>query len=206
MSLLRSVLKKKADSGSNSAASPFDPTPVKKSSKNPSSSAASFRSVATAVGSIKSFYTFATGQPKTQKRRRPDILTFGAPRFCNSSNPPPSEPVEGTERVAVAETSTRPYTSAHGYSVRPKLPTDPPRLSVVFFSHAGPTEKQPLYYDQSCIAGEVRFAVADPLPMESIVISVCSSLYYCVFDAKANERPRSSSPPPSQILKSCRSL
>lgn len=185
MSLLRSVLKKKAPSSPDNATS-FDPSShsgLNKGSKQSgsskvSSSSASFRSVATAVGSIKSFYTFAIGGTKTQKRRRPDILTFGAPNFYHN-NPPPSEPVEGVERVPLAETSHLPYTTVHAVSVRPKLPTEPPRLSMVFFNHAEPSAPLPLYHDQARITGEVRIVLTEPKMMESLILTVSlDALFY----------------------------
>lgn len=177
MSLLRSVLKKKGPSSPDGAM--FDsnsPLGVKNANKQSgtskvSSSAASFRSVATAVGSIKSFYTLAIGGSKTQKRRRPDILTFGAPNFYHS-NPPPSEPVEGVERVPLSEASHLPFTAAHAVSVRPKQLMEPPRLSLLLFSHAAPQDQLPMYHDQGRITGEVRISLTEPTMMESMILTV----------------------------------
>lgn len=191
MSLLRSVLKKKAPSSPDNAPSfdPNSPSGLSKGSKQSgsskvSSSAASFRSIATAVGSIKSFYTLALGGTKTQKRRRPDILTFGAPKFYHN-NPPPSEPVEGVERVPLAESSHLPYTTAHAVSIRPRQPTEPPRLSIVFFNHAEPSNPLPLYHDQARITGEARIVINEPKMMESLILTVSLDTFIALVQAIA---------------------
>lgn len=193
MSLLRSVLRKSASPGSPDANGSFNPGKAG-GAKSSKSSAQSFKSVASTIKSISSFYSALTGNgPKIPKRRRPPILTFGAPTFYHS-NPPPAELVIGVERVPLNETSDLPFTAAHATSLmednsRTQAGQDgkdgdasdsEPWLSIVLFSHASSArdnsgsvvDTQPVYHDQAEITGEVRMVLNKPKNIESIDVWV----------------------------------
>lgn len=186
MSLLRSVLKKSATPTSPTdpnSSQPFNPLAGKGTAKSSRSSAQSFRSVASTIKSISSFYSVLTGNgPKVAKRRRPPILTFGAPEFYHS-NPLPAIAVTGTERVPIELTSELPFTSAHAASLLENNSTTSagqdaqdgdtePWLSIVLFSHAKPVDLQPKYHDQACVSGEIRMVLNKPRNIESLDVWV----------------------------------
>lgn len=186
MSLLRSVLKKSAAPTSPTdlnGSQPFNPLAGKGTAKSSRSSAQSFKSVASTIKSISSFYSVLTGNgPKVAKRRRPPILTFGAPEF-HHSDPPPAVPITGTERVPVELTSDLPFTSAHAASLLENNSTTSagqdaqdgdtePWLSIVLFSHAKPVDLQPKYHDQACVSGEIRMVLNKPRNIESLDVWV----------------------------------
>lgn len=170
MSLLRSVLKKSGVPSSNQADAPFNPNKAISTSKSSRSSAQSFKSVASTIKSIASFYSVLTGNgAKIAKRRRPPILTFGAPTFYHS-DPPPAVPVEGVERVPPEQTSDLPFTAAHAKSLLDEKKDA--WLSIVVFNHSRPPNSQPLYYDQASVSGQVRLRLTKPRNIESIEVWV----------------------------------
>ncbi|KAF8310561.1 hypothetical protein DL93DRAFT_2084347 [Clavulina sp. PMI_390] len=194
MSLLRSVLKKngeKREAGGTDAASetPFNPgkpgSGLKKnyarsfassSMSSIKSSAASFKSVATTIVSMVSFYSFITGGNKIPKRRRPDPLKFGAPTFYHRK-PPPPESIPGVERVPATPS---PFTGAHSYPDLRRGRTGEPILCVVLYSHARGNEPKPIYHDNGVVSGEVRIFLDKPKAFDTIFVWVRLSLEDCL--------------------------
>ena len=192
MSLLRKVLKSNKDAAESgtgpSAGGIKSPLGSFKAPdlrfKKSKSSAASFVSRATTIQSIQSFYTAVLGGSKTAKRRRPDILKFGAPTFYNS-NPPPSEPVPGVERIDASEFGD--FGVVHAFS----LPSPSPGgadaaaetvqyLSILLASHARKIDKGPVYLNHDSPSGEVRIRIdeSETRVIQSIKLSVsCIELY-----------------------------
>ncbi|KAF8323221.1 hypothetical protein DL93DRAFT_2162403 [Clavulina sp. PMI_390] len=186
MSLLRSVLKKGGSSSPDSPNKPFDPLKAGgPKAKSKSSSAQSFKSVASTIKSISSFYSAITGNGvKVPKRRRPPVLTFGAPTFYHS-DPPPASTVPGVERVPLGLSSALPFTAAHAASLYPdNTRTDAttstsgdsetgvngsePWLSIVLFSHGNGSDPKAIYHDQATVTGEVRMILSKPRNIESV--------------------------------------
>lgn len=187
MSLLRSVLKKNGEktseqvegSGAPAPGPSFDPGALGTTSKRSSArsiaassirsaSAASFKSVATTIASMVSFYSMLTGGSKIPKRRRPDILKFGAPPFV-FRRPPPAQPVPGAERLPPL---LSPFTAAHSVGEYLNTSGAEPRLCIVLFSHARVPEKKALYHDQAVVAGEIRMFLKKPRALDFIDVWV----------------------------------
>lgn len=175
MSLLKSILKKKKDSGN----APFDPQATT-SKKSSSSSGASFISRAATIQSVASFYTsIVGGSPKQAKRRRPDILTFGAPAFVHD-NPPLATPVPGSERLPRDVVEATRFTTAHAITNRASVnEDDPPRVSMLVFGRGPAAAKQSVVFDQEKVTGEVRLQISEPRIVESIKVSVRFSPFNC---------------------------
>lgn len=172
MSLLRSVLKKKSTPavGGDGTVTPVPFNPGKASSSKKGSSAQSFKSVASTIKSISSFYSVLTGGgPKIPKRRRPPILTFGAPKFYYS-DPPPPDLVDGVERMPIEQTTGQPFTAAHATSLLDD--NKEAWLSIVVFNHARPIDAQAMYHDTASVTGEVRLVLTKSRNIESIDVWV----------------------------------
>lgn len=179
MSLLRSVLRNNQKRGD----APFDPGAPTPSGKKKgyassvvsssmssirSASAASFKSVATTIASMVSFYSMITGGSKIPKRRRPEVLKFGQATFANRK-PPPAIPVPGAERIAPM---TGPFTAAHSVPALDIKSSGEPALSIVLYSYARPSESMPMYHDRAVVTGEVRMFLKKPKAVGQIDVWV----------------------------------
>lgn len=147
MSLLRTVLKKNSSSSPGSPA-PFNPGgPTKRPFFSAQSSAASFKSVASTIQSISSFYsTLTKGGAQVPKRRKPDVSRLGAPRFYENT---PSDPerLDGVEVLSREELDSIPLTAGHAESLNDSK-TGEPWLSVILYSHAKPSNRYPRYHNE----------------------------------------------------------